>query len=101
MCLKYSAFTFPLKKWLVLLHYWVREFPVTTATLDAETHKGSAINAYQWFREICSTALLNTPIILGGTGKIVEIDESLFRHKPKVYHYITHSLYNIITTIFH
>ena len=71
----------------------MREFPVTTAALDAEIHKGSAIDAYQWFREVCSTS---TPIILGGAGKIVEIDESLFRHKPKEYYYIVHSSYNIL-----
>ena len=27
---------------------------------------------------------MQTPIILGGSGVVVEIDESLFRHKPKV-----------------
>ena len=44
----------------------------------------TAINVYQWFREVCSTKLLATPIKLGGPGKVVQIDESLFRHKSKV-----------------
>ena len=39
---------------------------------------------YRWFREVCSTTLLNTTILLGGSGKIVQVDESLFRHIPKV-----------------
>ena len=74
----------PLKKWMLLLHFWLQQFPVTTAALDADIHKSTAIDVYQWFREVCTTTLLNTPIVLGGTGAIVQIDESLFRHKPKV-----------------
>ena len=36
-------------------------------------------------REICSRQLEDHPFELGGPGKTVQIDESLFRHKPK-YH---------------
>ena len=47
--------------------------------------KHTAVDAYQWFREVCSSALLRAPpIVLGGQGVVVHIDESLFRHKPKV-----------------
>ena len=67
-----------------MIYFWVREYPVTDATEEAEVHKGTAIDVYQWLREVCSTALVNTHIVLGHTGTIVEIDESLFRHKPKV-----------------
>ena len=74
-----------LQKWLLLLHYWVRQTPVTEAMDDAEVNKRTAIDEYQWFREICSSALMRAPqIVLGGPGVIVHIDESLFRHKPKV-----------------
>ena len=44
----------------------------------------SAIDVYQWLREVCSTALIQQPIILVGPGKVVQIDESMFKHKPKV-----------------
>ena len=30
---------------------------------------------------------MDAPLLLGGTGVIVQIDESLFRHKPKVSEY--------------
>ena len=40
---------------------------------------------YIFLREVVSEQLMNNPIQLGGPGVIVEIDESLFRHKPK-YH---------------
>ena len=49
-----------------------------------EISRPAAIDAYQWLREVCSTTLLQTPIMLGGAGCIVQIDESLFQHKPKV-----------------
>ena len=51
-----------------------------------------AIDVYQWLREVCSSILLQRTIKLGGTGKVVQIDESLFRHKRKVHttFYILH-----------
>ena len=51
---------------------------------EAGVSKPMAIDAYQWLREICTKKLLQMPLKLGGHGKIVHIDESLFRHKPKV-----------------
>jgi hypothetical protein len=81
----FSKSKLSLQKWLLLLHYWVRETPVTQAMEDAEVDKRTAVDSYQWFREICSSALLRAPqIILGSHGIVVHIDESLFRHKPKV-----------------
>ena len=64
----------------------MREYPVTDAAEEARVGRDTAIDAYQWFREVCSTELLQNPIRLGGPGKVVQIDESLFRHKPKVKH---------------
>lgn len=74
-----------LQKWLLLLHYWVRQYPVTDAAEEAEVHHETAINIYQWLREVCSTKLVGLVVKLGGPGTVVQIDESLFRHKPKVY----------------
>ena len=48
--------------------------------MDAEVHN----DVYRWLREVCSTKLLQSPIVLGGPGVIVQIDESLFRHEVKV-----------------
>ena len=74
----------PLKKWLLIIHFWSRQLPVTDAELQLEISRSTAIDIYQWLREVCSTKLLSTPIVLGGPGKVVQIDESLFNHKPKV-----------------
>ena len=59
-------------------------YSVTDAMEEAEVSKHVAIDVYQWLREICSTRLTSQNIQLGGPGSIVQIDESLFRHKPKV-----------------
>ena len=77
----FSKLKLTLKKWLLLLHLWARDCPVTDET---EVDKHTAINVYQWLREVCNTKLLQTPTILGGPGIILQIDKSLFRHKPKV-----------------
>lgn len=43
----------------------------------------TVVQIYQYLRDVCSTKLLNVPAELGGPGIIVQIDESLFIHKPK------------------
>ena len=76
----------PLKKWLLIIHFWsiYRQLPVTDAELQLEISRSTAIDIYQWLREDCSTKLLSTPIVLGGPRKVIQIDESLFNHKPKI-----------------
>ena len=73
-----------LQKWLILINWWVREYAVTDAIEEAEVSKHVGIDVYQWLREVCSTKLMSQRIQLGGPGHIVQIDESLFHHKPKV-----------------
>ena len=51
---------------------------------EAEISSRVAIDINQWLREVCTAKLLQTQIILGGPGVVVQIAESLFRHKPKV-----------------
>ena len=51
---------------------------------NAKISEKTAIDIYQFFRDVCSTKLLQSPIVLGGISKVVQIDESLFNHKPKV-----------------
>ena len=68
----------------MLLYRWAREYPVSDASEEAEIHIGTGVDIYQWLRDVCSARLLSSPIILGGPNTMVQIDESLFRHKPKV-----------------
>ena len=75
-----------LQKWLILMHWWAKEYPVTEAAVEAKVSEPTAIQVYQWLREACSHRLCNIDpdIKLGGRGVVVAIDESLFFHKPKV-----------------
>ena len=54
------------------------------AVLESHLSEKTCIDMYQWLREVCSQKLIQTQITLGGPGIVVQIDESLFRHKPKV-----------------
>ena len=59
---------------------------MTDAAQEAEVDENTAIQAYIYCRDICSWRLLNrdAPLMLGSQGVVVQIDESLFQHKPKV-----------------
>ena len=80
----FSKSRLSLQKWFLMLWFWAREYPVIEAAGEAEIGRPVAIDIYQWLREVCSSKLIQSPVILGGPGKVVQVDESLFRHKPKV-----------------
>ena len=73
---------------MFVLILWAKDTPVTDVIDDAEIDSRTGVDMYQWLREVCSTKLLQSPIILGGPGVIVQVDESLFRHKPKASEYL-------------
>ena len=72
----FSKSKLPLEKWLLAILWWSRQYPVTQMALEAEITESVAIDIYNWLREVCSTKLLQNPIILGGPGVIVQADES-------------------------
>ena len=91
---------FALWQWVVLM-YW--QYPVSNAAKEAEVQEKTAIQVYQYLRDICSWYLMSmdAPLLLGGPGVIVQIDESLFRHKPKVSEYNSeHKVLGLICNAF-
>ena len=75
-----------LQKWLLLIHWWSRQYSVKDAAKETQVSEATAIQVYSYLRDVCSHRLCNIdpPIKLGGPGIKVSIDESLFSHKPKV-----------------
>ena len=67
------------------MYWWARQYPVSDAAQEAEVDEKRAIQTYQYSCDICSWKLLNrdAPLMLGGPGVVVQIDESLFQHKHK------------------
>ena len=62
--------------------YWlVRKYAISYTSEKAKVIANSAV--YQRVQVVCSTKLLQHSIKLGGPGVVVQIDESLYRHKPK------------------
>ena len=47
-----------------MLHLWAKNDPVTSVADDIEVSRPSAIDAFQWLREVCSAKLLQNPILL-------------------------------------
>ena len=68
-----------------MIHCWASHRILKEACRDVKIGEKMGINIYQWCRDVCSWKLINgPPIQLGGPGKIVQIDESVFTHQGKV-----------------
>ena len=47
-----------------------RVYSIKDAQEEAEVAHDTAVCIYSWLREVCSTKLLQTPILLGGPGVV-------------------------------
>ena len=59
---------------------------MTDTAEEAKVLETTAIQVYKYFRDICSWRLVthDSPALLGGPSVVVQVDESLFSHLPKV-----------------
>ena len=73
----------PLEKWLLSIHHWASNSKVQLAADAIGISRTSVMQCNKFLREICSRKLCQVPIVLGGPGVVVQIDESLFSHKVK------------------
>ena len=73
----------PLGQWLYVIYLWsIEELNKRVSILTGLSLRTVCVTL-QKLRDICSLKILNGNIRLGGRGKTVEIDESLFGHKRK------------------
>jgi len=64
------------QKWLFLPVLWAKDTPVTDTIDGAEIDTHTGVDIYQWLWEVCTTKLLQTPIILGGPRTNVQFVSS-------------------------
>lgn len=74
----FESSNLPLPKLIVFVYLWAHRIPLGTAAVLSGISQQSLLQWYVYFRDVCSHELVNSPIQLGGPGRIVEIDESLF-----------------------
>ena len=70
----------PLQKFLLLIYWWVQQYPVPQAGSESEVEKGTAVNAYQWLRKICSWRVINHDGMSSGPvhTNVMQVDKSCF-----------------------
>ena len=93
----FEKFRLSLRQWLVLFYCWFREYPVTDAAEEAEVEKKSAVQAYQYCRDICSWRLLHhdSPLLLHTSATIVHSDQcAAYNHVQQLPSVTTHSTVN-------
>ena len=70
---------------MIIIHFWSKQYTLGETAESVEIWKNIAVDVYQWLREICLTRLIRDgPVILEDPGIVAQIDECLFKHKPKV-----------------
>jgi hypothetical protein len=83
----FSLFRKPIRIVLATVKCWSAHLTIakTLTTLklhfNADIHRDTVANLFHKLRQICSLDLDKKSLKLGGPGKIVEIDESLYANK--------------------
>ena len=60
----FSKSRLALKKWVVLMYWWARNYPVTDAAREAEVTEATACAVYQWLIGLSQLLYFFLPIIL-------------------------------------
>ena len=72
-----------LRQWLNIIYLWLIDVWNNQLSLMTEFLLRTMATTLAKIRQICSLRILHGNIELGGRGKTVESDKSMFGHKPK------------------
>ena len=79
----FSKSHLPFKTILLIIFYFYNGFEQKQCCKDLKIAENSTtvVNWYSYLREVCSISMMRDQPKLGGEGKVVEIDEALFRKR--------------------
>ncbi len=63
---------------LELSYWWANGASVTRAMHETGHSSRTVVDWYNFHRDVCAQYFLDHPVVVGGVGKVVEIDESKF-----------------------
>ncbi|KAG9467405.1 hypothetical protein GDO78_015019 [Eleutherodactylus coqui] len=72
-----------LKKWLHVSYLWCAETSEKQAAQLTGISERTIVDVYNYFCEVCSVYFRTSPVLLGGPGHYVHVDESYFSPKIK------------------
>ncbi len=66
---------------LELSYWWANGASVTRAMHETGHSSRTVVDWYNFHRDVCAQYFLDHPVVVGGVGKVVEIDESKFGNR--------------------
>ena len=79
----FESFRFNLRIGIILLWKWLGTSTQEEILREVDVDAQVLSNFFSLIRKTCAIYFTRNPVRLGGEGVICQIDESLFRHKPK------------------
>lgn len=79
----FNEFKISLRESLTLIWKWGGEITQKEVMREVPISPSAIIKIFNLLRTLCCRYFMQNPVILGGSGVLCQIDESLFRHKPK------------------
>ncbi|KAL5464012.1 hypothetical protein EMCRGX_G032969 [Ephydatia muelleri] len=65
---------------LRLLHQWSTKTPLGKAQDEVKVASATAVDWYNFIRDICIQYFIDHPAVIGGPGKVVEMSATSFYH---------------------